>query len=74
MKLAASPRECARTFSIPHHQIRTAIRDGELVPHARGRRSVILFSDIEAWIRSWPRTKSSLRELNQQTDGVSHVA
>lgn len=56
---AASPRNCATIFSIPHHHIRSAIKAGELVPRAVGRKSILIFDDVKAWIRTHPPTKTS---------------
>jgi hypothetical protein len=58
---AATPRACARVFSIPQHRIYAAIKAGELVAHAIGRKSILLFSDVRDWIRAHPSTKSSKR-------------
>lgn len=59
---AASPRIAAALFGIGHHHLRQWIRDGLLTPHAVGRRSIVLFSDIERVIRSMPETRSSKKE------------
>jgi hypothetical protein len=56
---AASPRVAATIFGIGHHRMRQWIRDGLVVPHAVGRRSLVLFSDIEAVLRKMPPTRSS---------------
>jgi hypothetical protein len=56
---AASPRECATIYSIPHWRLRLAIKNGELVPRAIGRKSVLLFSKVEDWIEAHAPTKTS---------------
>lgn len=61
---AASPSECVRIFGVPHWIIRRAIANGELVPRTVGRKSLLIFDDVKAWIRSHPPTKSSRRKYN----------
>lgn len=56
---AANPRDCASIFGIPLWRLRAAIAAGELVPRAIGRKSFLLFTNIERWIESHPPTKSS---------------
>lgn len=55
----ASPRAAALAFGIGQHHIRRLIREGTITPRAVGRRSIILFSELEAALRAMPRTKSS---------------
>lgn len=60
----ASPSECVRIFGIPHYLIRRAIANGELVPRAVGRKSILFLEDVRAWIRAHPPTKSSRAKYN----------
>ncbi len=62
---AASPRECAQIFGLPHHLLRAAIAAGELSPRACGRHSLLLLDDVRQWILSKPKTKSSRRIYNE---------
>ena len=55
----ASPRATALAYGIGQHHIRRLIREGTITPRAVGRRSIILFSELEAALRAMPRTKSS---------------
>lgn len=55
----ASPRAAARAYGLSDHHIRRLIRAGAVTPRAVGRRSIILFSELEAALRELPRTKSS---------------
>ncbi len=55
----ASPRAAATAYGIGQHHIRRLIREGAITPRAVGRRSIILFSELEAALRAMPRTKSS---------------
>jgi hypothetical protein len=57
----ASPRVAAISYGIGQHQLRRLIREGAIVPHAIGRRSIILFSELEEVLRQMPRTRSSKR-------------
>jgi hypothetical protein len=58
----ASPRAAATAFGIGQHHLRRLIREGAVTPRAVGRRSIILFSELEAALRAMPRTKSSKRD------------
>jgi hypothetical protein len=58
----ASPRAAARSYGIGQHHLRRLIREGAVTPRAVGRRSIILFSELEAALRTMPRTRSSKRE------------
>ena len=55
----ASPRATATAFGIGQHQFRKLIREGVITPRAIGRRSIVLFSEVEDALRNLPRTKSS---------------
>ena len=55
----ASPRAAARAYGLSDYHIRRLIRDGAVTPRALGRRSIILFSELEEALRSLPPTKSS---------------
>jgi hypothetical protein len=55
----ASPRAAATAYGIGQHHIRRLIREGVITPRAVGRRSIILFSELEEALRALPRTKSS---------------
>jgi hypothetical protein len=60
----ASVLAAARAYGISHHRMRAIIREGYVTPRAVGRRSIVLFSELEAYLRSLPRTKSSLAANN----------
>jgi len=62
----ASPRAAATAYGIGQHHIRRLIREGAITPRAVGRRSIVLFTELEAALRDLPPTKSS--------KGVSHAA
>lgn len=55
----ASVLAAARAYGIPHHRMRAIIREGYVVPRAVGRRSIVIFSELESYLRSLPATKSS---------------
>jgi len=55
----ASPRVAAAAYGLSRHHIYALIRAGKITPRAVGRRSIILFDELEAAIRSMPRTRSS---------------
>jgi hypothetical protein len=57
----ASPRAAAISYGIGQHHIRRLIREGAITPRAVGRRSIVLFSELEEVLRSLPRTRSSKR-------------
>jgi hypothetical protein len=58
----ASPRAAAAAYGLGQHHMRRLIREGAVVPRAIGRRSIVLFSELEAALRNLPRTKSSKRD------------
>ena len=58
----ASPRAAAAAYGLGQHHLRRLIREGAVTPRAVGRRSIILFSELEAALRTMPRTRSSKRE------------
>jgi len=64
----ASPRAAAAAYGLGQHHLRRLIREGAVTPRAVGRRSIILFSELEAALRAMPRTKSSKRD-----DIVAHA-
>jgi hypothetical protein len=55
----ASPRAAATAYGIGQHHMRRLIREGAVTPRAIGRRSIVLFSEVEDALRNLPRTKSS---------------
>jgi hypothetical protein len=55
----ASVLAAARAYGIPHHRMRAIIREGYVVPRALGRRSIVIFSELEAYLKTLPPTKSS---------------
>lgn len=69
---AASPRAAARIYGISDRVIRDWIKQGRVSVHACGRKSVVLFADLERAIREQPAPKSSRRVYNEQTMGVLH--
>lgn len=58
----ASPRAAAISYGIGQHHMRRLIAEGRIVPRALGRRSIVIFSELEEALRNLPRTKSSKRE------------
>lgn len=64
----ASPRATAQIYGLGQHHLRRLIAEGRIVPHAIGRRSIIIFSELEQALRSLPKTKSPRRATNE---GVS---
>jgi len=58
----ASPRAAATAFGLGQHHLRRLIREGAVTPRAVGRRSIVLFSELEAALRALPPTKSSKRD------------
>ncbi len=56
----------ARIYGLPHHAIRRIIREGHVVPRAVGRRSIILFSEMDDYLKSLPKTKSPARVRNEE--------
>jgi hypothetical protein len=57
----ASLRAAAACYGIGVHQLRRLVREGAVVPHSVGRRSIILFSELEAALARMPRPRSSKR-------------
>lgn len=58
-QLAVSVKEFARMTNISRSSLYEAIRDGSLVVHKYGNRTVILASDGYAWLNSLPVLRSS---------------
>jgi hypothetical protein len=65
----ASPRAAATAYGIGQHHMRRLIREGAVTPRAIGRRSIVLFSELEAAIRDLPRTKSSKNDSTEALHG-----
>ena len=57
-KLAVAVSAAGQLCGLPQHHVTLAINAGALVPHAVGRRSILLVADLDAWLRGKPRTKS----------------
>jgi hypothetical protein len=55
-RLGFSVIDAAKALGVRVWHLRCAIQRGELTPHAIGVRSVLLKSDLEAWVRSRPAT------------------
>lgn len=55
----ASVLQAARAYGLPHHRMRAIVREGYVTPRAVGRRSIVLFSELEAYLKTLPPTKSS---------------
>jgi len=53
--IAMSAAEASRATGIRRQAINQAVRDGTLPASQIGRRTVILASDLEAWIAKLPR-------------------
>ena len=58
----ASPRAAATAFGIGQHHLRRLIREGAVTPRGVGRRSIVIFSELEDALKKLPRTKSSKRD------------
>jgi hypothetical protein len=58
----ASPRAAAAAYGLGQHHLRRLIREGAVTPRAVGRRSIVLFSELEAALKKLPRTRSSKRD------------
>lgn len=67
----ASPRATAQIYGLGQHHLRRLIAEGKIVPRAIGRRSIIIFSELEKVLAELPRTKSSRRA---STEGVPNHA
>jgi excisionase family DNA binding protein len=67
---AASPRAAARLYNISDRTLRRWIAEGLVPVFACGRKSLILFADLERAIREQPAPKSSRAKYNEQ---VAHV-
>jgi helix-turn-helix protein len=66
---AASVRQTARIFSIPARALYSAVRANELQAFCpSGRRAVILFDDVRAWLRKHPAPSRM-----KQTNGDTHA-
>ncbi len=62
---AASPRAAARLYNISDRTMRNWIAEGRVSVFACGRKSVVLFADLERAIREQPAPKSSRRTYNE---------
>lgn len=60
--IALPIREAAKAVSIPERHLRAAIKRGEINPRAVGRRSVLILSELESWLKDRPRTASSVHK------------
>jgi hypothetical protein len=68
----ASVLTAARLYGLPHHAMRRLIREGRITPRAVGRRSIVILSELEEVLKTFPPTKSS--RPSAQTEGVPHAA
>jgi excisionase family DNA binding protein len=57
MELAISIDETAHRSGLGKTAIYEAVNCGDLPLRKAGRRSLILVTDLEAWINSWPTAK-----------------
>lgn len=64
----ASVLVAARLYGLPHHAMRRFIREGHIVPRAVGRRSIVILSELEDFLKTLPPTKTS--RPSAQTEGV----
>jgi hypothetical protein len=62
----ASVLAAAKIYGLPHHAMRQIIREGHVMPGAVGRRSIVLFSELKAYLLSLPPTKSSRAIYNRE--------
>ena len=53
--------DAADHYGIPHHHMRRLVREGHIVPRALGRRSIVIFSELEAALKQLPPTKRPTR-------------
>jgi hypothetical protein len=65
----ASPRAAAISYGIGQHHMRRLIREGAVTPRAIGRRSIVLFSELEEALRNLPRTRSSKADATEALHG-----
>jgi hypothetical protein len=65
----ASPRAAATAYGIGQHHMRRLIREGAVTPRAIGRRSIVIFSELEEALRNLPRTKSSKADAMETAHG-----
>jgi hypothetical protein len=65
----ASPRAAAISYGIGQHHMRRLIREGAVTPRAIGRRSIVLFSELEEALRNLPRTRSSKADAAETLHG-----
>ena len=59
----ASVLDAANHYGIPHHHMRRLVREGLVVPRALGRRSIVIFSELEAALKTLPPTKRPQRRV-----------
>jgi hypothetical protein len=59
--LALSWSAAARACNLPERHLRLAAQRGEIIPRASGRRSVLIVSELEEWLKNRPAPKSSRR-------------
>jgi excisionase family DNA binding protein len=67
--LALTAREASVAGNVRRARIDTAIRDGALPTHKIGPRTLILRSDLEAWIKSHPAALRKLQPNSAPTEG-----
>lgn len=59
----ASVLSAAAAYGVPHHHMRRLVKEGLVVPRALGRRSIVLFSELEAALKTLPPTKRPNRRI-----------
>ena len=67
---AGNVAAAAKAFSLPEIRLRTWIRAGLLTPHACGRRSLILYSELTALIAGMPKRTYSRRTNKTEASNV----
>jgi hypothetical protein len=66
-------QHCAKAFGLSELALRTAVKMGEVRSHVSGKKTVILYSAIEAWVNTLPQPKAPCKRINNNTNGESHV-
>jgi hypothetical protein len=66
LQRGASVLVAARAYGLPHHAMRRIVKESHVIPRAVGRRSIVLFSELETYLKSLPPTKSSRPRTDQE--------
>jgi excisionase family DNA binding protein len=69
-RIAYGVAEAAEALGLRPHHVRQGIRDGSIRSYAVGRRTVILRSDLEDFIRQCNPPKSSRARINEARESA----